>query len=169
MRMLKGLAVVVCVIASGVLGYFVRGLAEQGVQPHGYYTFNDKWSDPQLGGLLATGTWQGADLASPINTVRIFCDRNNRSCELHQADITTLTGTSFLTLDSTTFSISQADAKLMTAINESAACVRQTLVIDRQAQSVSLVRTKTNKEGMCAMVQDAPFTISLADPRKAIR
>jgi hypothetical protein len=46
-------------------------------------------------------------------------------------------------------------------------CIRQTLLIDRKAKAVALVRTKINKEEMCAPVQDEPLTISLVDGTRA--
>lgn len=136
------LLVVVAFVASGVLGYLARDAIQHSIRPHQRYYFNDKLAGPQMGSLSATGTWRGADLASPINTVRIWCDRDNRTCEMVQADVTTLGSSSFLTLHSEMYSISQLDSKLLTAINETPMCVRQTLMIDRLAQTVSLVRTK---------------------------
>ena len=165
MTWIKWFVLIVSVIASGVAGYGLRVMSEHHIRPHTHYTFDDKISDPQGGGLMATGTWRGADLASPVNVVRIWCERTNQTCELHQVDMTTFGTSAFLTLHSTTFLTSQVDTKLLTAVNESAVCVRQTLVVDRQAQTVSLVRTKRNSQDMCSAVQDEPFTISLADPR----
>lgn len=165
MRWGKRFLIALAFVASGVLGYLARGTPDQGIQPHQRYHFDDSIADTQMGTLYATGTWRGGDIASPINTVRIWCDRSNRTCEMIQADVTTLGSSSLLGLYTATFSISQLDAKLLTAINESAVCVRQTLVIDRQARTVSMVRTKKSKEELCGMIQDEPLTISLANPR----
>jgi hypothetical protein len=83
---------------------------------------------------------------------------------MHQADITTLGDSSFLGLFVATYSISGIGAKMITAINERPLCVRETLVIDRQARSVSLIRTKKSKAEHCSLVQDEPLTISLTEP-----
>jgi len=85
---------------------------------------------------------------------------------MRQADVYSITGPPYLSIATTTFTIAHLDNKMVTAVNTlDLMCVRQSLVIDRQAQTISLVRTKINKEQLCAPVQDAPLTIYLGNPK----
>jgi hypothetical protein len=96
------------------------------------------------------GTWRGADLANKVNTVHILCDAAEQTCEMNQADITSIRSTPFLNLFRQSFRITQLDAESLTAVEILPSdCIRQTLLIDRKAKAVSLVRTKINDEGLC--------------------
>lgn len=150
-------------VAGLVVGYSIRGETTQ-VRPGGFYTFVDKLSDPQSGILTATGTWYGRDLANAINRAIVSCDRANRTCELLQANILSFGGSSSLDIHWQTFAVSQLDAGMLTAIDESAVCVRQTLVIDRQSKAVAFVRSKKDRSEICKGIQDEPMALSLGDP-----
>jgi hypothetical protein len=151
-------------VASAVAGFYLRELTTPKVVAGRSYAFQDWRPGSQTGVVFATGTWRGADLANPINTVKIVCDGSDRKCEMQQADVIPLGSAPVLSLHSQTFSINQLDDKTITAVDDTAICVRQTLFLDRQAKSVALVRTKTRSDGACNVVQDAPFTVSLGDP-----
>jgi hypothetical protein len=65
--------------------------------------------------------------------------------------------------------VTQLDAKGLTALERlPSLCIRQTLLIDRQAQAVSLVRTKINREDICADGPGRAVTISLVDGVKVV-
>ena len=113
--------------------------------------------------LFAQGTWHGTDLANRINTVRIHCDVAARLCTMYQADL----ARGYLSVDSTSFRITHIDEKSLNAVNTlDLACVRQSLAIDRQAKQVSLIRTKINRDALCALIQDEPFAIYLGEPAR---
>ena len=159
------LLVAAALLLGAVAGWQARSLNERPVRAVGTFLFLDKLADAQYPYLSATGTWRGGDLANKINTVRIVCDSAASTCEMEQADIVKLGDHSFLSLHSSSFKITQADANSVTAVdNGSALCVWVTLLFDRVAKAVSLVRTKINKEDVCSMVQDEPVTISLGEP-----
>jgi hypothetical protein len=85
---------------------------------------------------------------------------------MNQADIMGMGSTPYLSLYRQSFRITQLNAESLTAVdNLPYPCIRQTLLIDRKAKAVSLVRTKINHEDMCTLVQDEPVTISLVDPQ----
>lgn len=83
---------------------------------------------------------------------------------MNQADIMSMGSGQFLSLYNQSFEITQLDAESVTGQSLPDICIRQTLLIDRKAKAVSLVRTKINQEDVCEMVQDEPVTISLVDP-----
>jgi hypothetical protein len=156
--------VAVSVSIGAVIGWQARSFLEEPVRPSASFTFNDRLADAQVPYLSATGMWRGADLANKVNTVRIVCDGTDRTCDMQQADVMSVGSTPFLSLYNQSFKVTQLDANGLTAVELlPSLCIRQTLLIDRQAQAVSLVRTKINREDKCAVVQDEPVTISLVD------
>jgi hypothetical protein len=164
--MVKLIGTLVGVLVGAALGFYARGALNTGVVPLNPYTFLDHLSDAQAPFLSATGTWRGADIANRVNTVSVVCDSVARTCDINQADVYALSGSQeYLSLHSTHFRIAHFDQKMVTAVNSlELPCVRQTLMIDRQAKTVSLVRTKINSTEMCGPVQDTPLTISLGKP-----
>jgi hypothetical protein len=161
MRTLVLLAIAVILGAIG--GWLLRDFTQQPVMAAGSFEFTDKLADPQVPYLSAVGTWRG-DLADKINAVEITCDNRDRLCQVQQANITNLGGHQYLTLHSKHFQIEQSDADSLRAVGFDDLCIRETLLIDRKAKAVSLVRTKINQEEICAMVQNSPVTNYLADP-----
>ncbi len=105
------------------------------------------------------GSWRGGDLANKINTVEIICDPSEGRCNLHQADVVSLSGRPWLSLYNTSFLITKLDAQSVVAEPSSSdLCIRQTLTFDRVAKAVTLVRTKINREDACSTVQDEPIS-----------
>lgn len=155
------------VIAGIALGWQAKSLLEQRVYSSASFTFIDRLADFQVPFLSATGTWRGANLANSVNTVKILCDGADKTCDMHQADVMSMGGAPFLSLYDQSFKITQLDSKSLMAVESlPSLCIRQTLLIDRQAKAVSLVRTKISNEDTCAIVQDEPVTISLVDALK---
>ena len=79
-------------VIGGIVGWYVRGLGEQVIRASTIFTFNDTLADKQVPYLSATGSWRGGDLANKINTVELICDASERTCDLHQADVMSLSG-----------------------------------------------------------------------------
>lgn len=162
------LALAVGIAIGAVGGYHARWFFEPRLVPLQSFHFRDQLSDQQVPYLAASGTWQGAEIANPINTVSILCDGAERDCRVTQADVYAPSGTaatSYLNLSTRSFRISKVDANSVVAEESLASpCVRQVLLLDRRAKSVSLVRTKVGKDDLCNMVQDAPLAIYLGSP-----
>jgi hypothetical protein len=151
-------------VIGGIVGWYVRGLGEQ-VTASTTFTFNDDLADKQAPYLSATGSWRGGDLANKINTVELFCDASEMTCDLHQADVMSLTGRPSLSLYNKSFRITKLDAQSVVAEpNLPDRCIRQTLTFDRVAKAVTFVRTKINREDACSIVQDEPVTLFLGEP-----
>jgi hypothetical protein len=160
------LLVAVGMIVGAVIGWHARSLLVEPVRPSSIFAFNDRLADTQVPYLMAKGTWRGTGLAPKVNTVRILCDGAEKTCDMHQAHVESLGSTPFLSLYSRSFKITHLDTLNVTAVESlSSECVRQTLMIDRQAKAITLIRTKISKEGACAAVQDEPLTLSLIDGR----
>ena len=151
------------VIGGIVVGWYVRGLGD--VRASTNFAFIDKLADPPLPFLSVRGSWRGGDLANKINTVEIICDPSEGRCNLHQADVVSLSGRPWLSLYNTSFLITKLDAQSVVAEPSSSdLCIRQTLTFDRVAKALTLVRTKINREDACSIVQDEPITLFLGDP-----
>ena len=162
--MRKALLVAIGLIVGGIVGWTAHSLLLEPVRPSEPFTFNDRLSELQSPFLYASGTWRGLDLANKANTVRIFCDGAERNCDLSQADVVSVGGTPHLSVYKQSFKVTQMDAKSLTAVESvPSVCVSQKLLIDRQAKSVNLMRTKINREEQCATVRDEPLTLSLVD------
>lgn len=134
------------------------------VRPVEPFTFNDKLNDAQAPYLYAAGTWRGGDLGGQVNAVRIECDGAKKTCEIHHAYIMSIREGEFLSLDDKAFSVTQMDAETLTAEAAPDICIRQTLLIDRKAKTVSVVRTKTDHKDGCETVPAEPVTYALVDP-----
>ena len=164
--MQKLLLVFIGLIVGAIGGWQVHSFVQEPVQPSEKFVFTDKLRDAQVPYLSATGTWRGMDLANKVNTVRIVCDLAEQTCEMNQANIMSSGITPFLSLYYQSFRITQLNAESLTAVdNLPYPCISQTLLIDRKAKAVSLVRTKSNHQDLCALVRDEPVTISLVDPQ----
>jgi hypothetical protein len=151
-------------VVGGIVGWYVRGL-EQDVRASTNFAFIDKLADPPVPFLSATGSWRGGNLANKINTVEIICDPSESRCDLHQADVISLSGRPWLSLYNKSFRITKLDAQSVVAEpNLPDRCIRQTLTFDRVAKAVTFVRTKINREDSCSMVQDEPLTLFLGEP-----
>jgi hypothetical protein len=162
--MKPGLWLLLGLVIGGGGGWYARGLAEPDVRASTSFRFNDKLADPQIPYLSAKGSWRGAGLANKINTVDITCDASERNCDLHQADVMSLSGQPWLSSYSKSFRITKLDAQSVVAEGLPDACVRQALTFDRVAKAVTMVRTKINREDVCSMVQDEPLTLFLGEP-----
>ena len=148
-----------------VAGWYVRVLAEPEVRTYTDFRFNDKLADPQFPYLSAEGTWRGDNLAQKINTVRILCDASETNCDMHQADVTSMSGKPWLSLHNTSFRITKIDTQMVVAETRLPdVCIRRTLMFDRVAKAVTFVRTKINRDDACSLVQDEPVTLFLGKP-----
>ena len=76
------------------------------------FSFTDALDVPRLNVLAATGTWIGDNLASKVNTVKIFCEPSAKTCEVTQADVTKLLYSPMLNLDKTTYDITKINFNL---------------------------------------------------------
>jgi hypothetical protein len=162
--MRHALLVAISVIVGGIVGWTAHSLLLAPVRPSDPFTFTDRLGEVQSPFLYASGTWRGLDPDNKANTVRIFCDGAEKSCDLSQADIVSVGGTPHLSVYKQSFKVTEMDAKSFTAVESvPSVCVSQKLLIDRQAKSVNLVRTKINREEQCARVRDEPLTLSLVD------
>ncbi|MBA4171371.1 MAG: hypothetical protein C0511_01620 [Hyphomicrobium sp.] len=147
-----------------VLGWQLRALGERDPRALGAFTIVDRLSDPQAPYISATGTWRGQDLAQAVNTVRIVCDATDKTCDMSQADLFNSDRRLYLGLHQQSFRITELNAKNLAAEELSPGlCVRQRLLIDREAETIMLVRTKINRSGDCAIVQDAPLQLFLGE------
>jgi hypothetical protein len=150
-------------VIGGGAGWYVHGLTVQDVRASTEFGFRDNLADRQAAYLSATGSWRGADLATKINAVEITCFASEMNCDLNQASVLSLDGVSFLSMDSTPFTIKKLDAESVVA-EQTHLCIRETLTFDRVAKAVTLVRTKINRQDVCSMVQDEPLTLYLGEP-----
>jgi hypothetical protein len=151
-------------VIGGFVGWYVHGFIYQDVRATDTFVFLDKLADP-LPVLIARGTWRGASLANKVNTVLIECDALKMTCDMSQANVMSLTGGPFLSLDNRSFRITKLDTQ--SVIAETAQpdlCIRQTLTFDRFAKAVTYVRTKINREEVCSGVQEEPVTLFLGEP-----
>lgn len=145
---------------GGIVGWYVRGLGDFRATS---FAFVDELANQQTPYLFATGSWRGGDLANKVNTVEITCTPSEGRCDLHQADVLTLSGWQpSLSVYYKSFRITKLDAQSVVAEpNLPDLCIRQTLTFDRVAKAVTLVRTKINREDICSIVQDGPLTLFL--------
>ncbi|MFZ1884460.1 MAG: hypothetical protein WAU53_12880 [Rhodoplanes sp.] len=154
------------IVIGGVIGWYAA-LPDSQVRPGESFAFIDRLSEPGASFLLVHGTWQGANLANKINTVRILCNGHEKTCEMSQADVLVWNGKPYLNLYNKSFRITKLDAQSVIAEPLSQElCIRQTLAFDRTARAVTFVRTKFNQEDACSMVQNEPVTLFLGDPGK---
>jgi hypothetical protein len=153
------------VIVGAICGWQARSFVQEGIRPSASFVFRDNLADARAPFLSAEGTWRGGDIANKANTVKIWCCAE-KTCEMHQADIVSFGEGTYLSLYDNSFTVTQLDAERLTAETTLPdLCIRQTLLIDRKAKAVSLVRMKINNEDLCEVVQSEPVTISLVDPR----
>lgn len=158
------LLLLIALIVGTAAGWYLRKADEKSVRAAQLFTLTDEL-DRKFNFLAAKGTWIGADLATNINTVRIFCNPDEKTCEVVQADVTALMQVPFLNLDSSTYGITKIDSgSLVAEAQPGAGCIRQTLLVDRVAKRVSFVRTKIKNEPPCDIVQDEPVMLYLGNP-----
>lgn len=163
--MRTALLILIALIAGTAAGWYLRKADEKSVRAAQLFTLTDQL-DGKLNFLAASGTWIGADLATKTNTVRIFCNPDEKSCEVTQADVTALMKVPILNLEKSTYGISKIDSgSLVAEAQPGAGCIRQTLLVDRVAKRVSFVRTKIKREPPCDIVQDEPVMLYLGDPK----
>jgi hypothetical protein len=123
----------------------------------------DRLDDERLAYLSAQGSWFGPGVATKVNSVEINCWLSERNCELFEANLVTLNDQPFLQIFRSHFKITSQSTTSLAAEDDSAECIRRTLAVDRKSKSVSLIRSKVSREGMCNLVQDEALTLTLVD------
>jgi hypothetical protein len=153
-------------VIGGIVGWYVRGLADPEVRASTNFTFMDTLADRQSPYLIAKGSWRGENLTNRINMVSILCDASETMCDMHQADVMPpVSGRRWLSMYNTSFRITKLDDQgIVAEPNLPDLCIRQTLTFDRVAKAVTLVRTKINREDACSIVQDEPVVLFLGEP-----
>jgi hypothetical protein len=161
---MKLIFVALITAVSFASGYLYRDSNTQKLLSGESFMFLDHLSDVQFNYFSARGVWKGEDLANKINAARVLCRSLEQSCVLTQANIISLGSNDYVSLYEDQFNVSKIDDKFLVATNDGQ-CVRQTLLVDRQSKSVSLVRTKRNQSEECAVVQSEPVSLWLGNPR----
>jgi hypothetical protein len=137
------------------------------------FHFYDKLNDNGTGYLHATGTWRGDELADKVNTVYIWCDASETTCELYQATMLRSGSLISLAMHNNTFRVTKLDAQSVvaelsrpTSTVPFERCARQTMTFDRVAKAVTFVRTKIapKTDPACQLTQDEPVTMFLGKP-----
>jgi len=70
-------------VIGGIVGWYVRGLADPEVRASTNFTFMDTLADRQSPYLIAKGSWRGQNLANKINMVSILCDASETMCDVY--------------------------------------------------------------------------------------
>lgn len=152
---------IVGLAGTAAIGYVADSFIESktGVRlPSGPSVLTDAWD---RGYVSAEGTFtiDNDRQAFPIQTTKIRCHRDEKSCTAAKAEISFLR---FLDLQLTTHPISLWSNTTI-LFTEDAMCVQYVYSIDRVNKRVVGTRTKKQNVAGCEIFQSTPLTLSLVD------
>ena len=165
-KVLKAIVWIFFVLIVGLAGSVVVGyVADSFIEskssvrlPSGPSVFTDAWD---RGYVSADGTVSidNDRQAFPIQTTKIRCYRDEKSCTAAKAEISYL---GFLDLELTTHPISLWNNTTI-LFTEDAMCAQYVYSIDRTNKRVVGTRTKKQNVAGCEIFRSAPLTLSLVD------
>lgn len=127
--------------------------------PSGVFVYTDAWD---RGYVYANGTWtmENSRQAFPIQTSKIRCIRDEKSCTNAQAEIAL---GKMLYLDTYNYDITKWDSTTI-LFRTSTDCVEFVYTVDRSNKRLFGTRTKKANTGTdCTMIEDKPLTLTLVD------
>jgi hypothetical protein len=127
--------------------------------PPGVLVYTDSWD---RGYVYANGTWtmENSRQAFPIQTSKIRCIREEKSCTNAQAEIAF---GNMLYLDTYNYDITKWDSTTI-LFRTSTDCVEFVYTIDRTNKRLFGTRTKKANTGTdCTMIEDKPLTLTLVN------
>ncbi|MEH2498969.1 hypothetical protein V1294_005448 [Bradyrhizobium sp. AZCC 1678] len=125
----------------------------------GISVYTDSWD---RGYVMASGTWtmENARQAFPIQTSKIRCIREEKSCTAAQAEISF---GNMLHLETYSYDITKWDSTTI-LFRTDTDCVEYVYTVDRSNKRLVGTRTKkTNTGSDCTMVEDKPLRLTLVD------
>lgn len=127
--------------------------------PSGPFVYTDAWD---RGYVVATGTWtmDNARQAFPIQTSKIQCYRELKTCTAAQADIAF---GNFLSLETYRYDITRWDNSTI-LFQTATPCVEYVYTIDRaNKRAIGTRTTKANPTEDCSLVENRRLSLTLSD------
>ena len=167
MRILKAIGRGVLFLVIGLVGTlailigatFLVGTQTPVSLPSGVFVYTDAWD---RGYVYASGTWtmENSRQAFPIQTSKIRCNREEKSCTNAQAEISF---GKMLHLETYNYDVIKWDGTTI-IFRTATDCVEYIYTVDRANKRLFGTRTKKPNTGTdCTMIEDKPLRLTLVD------
>jgi hypothetical protein len=166
-RIIKAIGWAILFLSIGLMGSlailigatFLIGTQSPISLPSGVFVYTDAWD---RGYVYASGTWtmENSRQAFPVQTSKIRCIREEKSCTNAQAEIAFR---KMLHLETYNYDITKWDNTTI-LFRTATDCVEYVYTVDRSNKRLVGTRTKKANTGTdCTMIEDKPLRLTLVD------